>query len=619
VYVPVMFVSRDSYEIAGELKVTVMGEPARIRSNSIAAVLATVDRDIARALSGQMAEKHRLAFAQSFTFTVMQTCRENSLLRHPFSRVEGVPLIDLSPEALKAARQFGEALAELEPSSAAYLAGILYTTALPKAYRAKHGIFYTPPQLVARLLLMADDASVDWSKARILDPACGGGAFLMPIALRMASALKRSDPAFVLQQIGARLRGFELDPFGAWLAQAALELTLQDIVRAAGRPAPRIVEVKDSLDMTAPDNGRFDVVIGNPPYGRVTPAPERRALFKRSVYGHANLYGLFTDAALHWVKEGGVIGYVTPTSMLSGLYYKALRGLLTDLAPPLAFSFVSERNGVFADVLQETVLATYRRGGPARPGKVGFVTCDTTGDVSWRKAGTFALPAHRDAPWLLPRTPGQVALTRRLRSMPHRLSDYGYGVSTGPLVWNRFKDQFEDRPAKGSFPVIWAESVTSDGRFEWRSERRGHSPWFVARRPKDDWLIVTRSCVLLQRTTAKEQPRRLIAAELPESFIRSHKGVIVENHLNMVRAVTSDPCVPAAAIAALLNSAAVDAAFRCINGSVAVSAFELEEMPLPSPAVLADVARLVSAAAPTRKIATVIDAAYARSDAAATA
>ena len=72
----------------------------------------------------------------------------------------------------------------------------------------------------------------------------------------MASALKRSDPAFILQQIGARLRGFELDPFGAWLAQAALELALQDIIRAAGRPAPQIVEVRDSLDMTA-DNGRF--------------------------------------------------------------------------------------------------------------------------------------------------------------------------------------------------------------------------------------------------------------------------------------------------------------------------------------------------------------------------
>ena len=41
-------------------------------------------------------------------------------------------------------------------------------------------------------------------------------------------------------------------------------------------------------------------------------------------------------------------------------------------------------------------------------------------------------------------------------------------------------------------------------------------PWFAARLPRDEWLLLDRSCVLLQRTTAKEQARRLIAAELPQ-------------------------------------------------------------------------------------------------------
>jgi adenine-specific DNA-methyltransferase len=248
---------------------------------------------------------------------------------------------------------------------------------------------------------------------------------------------------------------------------------------------------------------------------------------------------------------------------------------------------------------------------------VGFIAIDAEGNTAFRKAGTFALPAHRDAPWLLPRAPDQVALTRRLRSMPHRLSDYGYGVSTGPLVWNRFKDQLHHQRKGNAYPVIWAESVTSAGRFIWRSEKRNHAPWFEARLPKDNWLIVTQPCVLLQRTTAKEQPRRLIAAEMSETFIRRHKGVIVENHLNMVRAVAPKPGVPAAVIAALLNSAVVDAAFRCINGSVAVSAFELEELPLPSPAVMTKLLALVASGTPTKKIEATIAAAYARDNAAA--
>jgi adenine-specific DNA-methyltransferase len=282
-------------------------------------------------------------------------------------------------------------------------------------------------------------------------------------------------------------------------------------------------------------------------------------------------------------------------------------------------NFVSERDGVFADVLQETMLATYRRRGKTRRGKVGFIEISVDGEVSFRKAGAFSLPARPAAPWLLPRTPDQAALTRRLRAMPHRLSDYGYGVSTGPLVWNRFKGQFRSQAGDTRFPVIWAESVTSDGRFVWRSEKRNHAPWFAAKRPKDDWLIVTQPCVLLQRTTAKEQARRLIAAELPANFIRKHEGVTVENHLNMVRAITPKARVAAAVIAALLNSATVDAAFRCINGSVAVSAFELEELPLPSPAVIRRLAKLVAAQARADAIEAVIATAYERVDAAAAA
>src|ERR1700727_2432829 len=110
-------------------------KPKAAPSESASAAFATIDRDIARALSGQIAEKHRLAFAQSFTFAVMQACRDSSVLRHPLAKPTGIELISLSQEALKAARSFGDALAKLEPRFAAHLAGIIYTTTLPEVYR----------------------------------------------------------------------------------------------------------------------------------------------------------------------------------------------------------------------------------------------------------------------------------------------------------------------------------------------------------------------------------------------------------------------------------------------------------------------------------------------------
>jgi adenine-specific DNA-methyltransferase len=62
--------------------------------------------------------------------------------------------------------------------------------------------------------------------------------------------------------------------------------------------------------------------------------------------------------------------------------------------------------------------------------------------------------------------------------------------------------------------------------------------------------------------------------------------VVVENHLNMVRAV-GRPRVSPALLAAVLNSKVVDQVFRCISGSVAVSAFELGALPLPAAAEMA--------------------------------
>jgi adenine-specific DNA-methyltransferase len=86
----------------------------------------------------------------------------------------------------------------------------------------------------------------------------------------------------------------------------------------------------------------------------------------------------------------------------------------------------------------------------------------------------------------------------------------------------------------------------------------------------------------VQRTTAKEQRRRLICAEMPATLARRNGGVAVENHLNMVVPIVARPKVPLSGVAAFLATGTADRILRCINASVAVSASELEAMPLPS-------------------------------------
>jgi adenine-specific DNA-methyltransferase len=498
----------------------------------------------------------------------------------PMKEPPFVTRIDV-PDALRAAAaHFGESAAQQPVTQAAYHLSLLYSGLLAADWRAKHGIYYTPPAVAERLLDQADGAGTDWAKACILDPAAGAGAFLVPAAVRILASLNDCAPAIAVQNINARLRGFELDAFAAWLAEVFVEAAALEVVVASGRRIGKIVEIRDSLRDPVPD-GRFDLVVGNPPFGRVRLSVEQRARFSRSLYGHANLYGVFTDLAIRHARVGGLVSFLTPSSFLAGEYFKSLRGLLGREAPPLELDFVALRKGVFEDVLQETVLATYRKGGPCTKARVNFIQPQQSNVIRPEPAGHFTLPRDPGAVWLLPRHGDERSLVKRMRRMPERLADWGYRVSTGPLVWNRYKRQLSDVSDGRTVPLIWAECVTSSGRFVFRWERKNHKPFFRIEE-SDAWLLVRTPCVLLQRTTAKEQARRLIAAEMPAAFLAKHGAVTVENHLNMLVPMTSKPLVPPSLLSLFLNSAPADRAFRCISGSVAVSAYELESLPLPS-------------------------------------
>jgi adenine-specific DNA-methyltransferase len=474
----------------------------------------------------------------------------------------------------------------------------LYPALLPERYRSAAGAFYTPPCLAARLLDQAEEAGVDWATAKILDPAAGGGAFLADAAVRILTALADCEPKFTLLQVQNRLQGFEIDPRAAALAQVSLEVVLADVIKSAGFPTPSFVRVCDTL--VEPAKAGFDLVVGNPPFGRVTLTEALRKRYARSLFGHANLYGIFTDIAVRWAKRGAIIAYLTPTSFLAGQYYSALRRLLATEAPPVAIDFVHARGGVFEDVLQETALAVYKKGSSPVRAQIHYldVTSDLRADVT--QNGTVGLPLSSSQPWLVPRTMAHSRLISTAETMPSRLSDWGYSVSTGPLVWNRHKKQLRHHAGTSVYPLVWAESVTADGRFVYRANKKNHAPYFKIE-AGDAWLLIHDSCVLLQRTTAKEQARRLIAAEMPSIFVEKHGGVVVENHLNMLRPI-GVPKVSSTVLAALLNSHVVDQVFRCMSGSVAVSAFELEAMPLPSPRQVQFLTQLVSVKAPKAKI-----------------
>jgi adenine-specific DNA-methyltransferase len=489
--------------------------------------------------------------------------------------VPGSTLAHLEPEQPLQSLILTAASLLVESPDATYVLGSIYSSMLPQETRSKDGVFYTPPTLVARLLNHITHHGFDWGRGRVLDPACGNGVFLVAVAQQMLAKREALPPDERLASIAIDLCGWELDPFAAWMAHICVEVAILDLAILANRRLSCIISVRDSL--ASDPLAQFSLIVGNPPYGKVSLPPCLRKRYARSVFGHANLYGLFTDLAVQVAIPGGLIAFVTPTSFLGGAYFKSLREVLVTNAPPVRIDFVEARGGVFDNVLQETVLAVFSKDSIAPDIEVYHCT-DCSLPPGDELVARVPAPAGTN-PWVLPRTGEQASLLVSIALMTGRLADYGLSVSTGPLVWNRHKTQLHSTAREGALPIVWAESLSIDG-FKLKSDQRNHASHIDVLSGQEH-LISRIPMILLQRTTSKEQSRRLVCGLLPQRTIDMHGGVVVENHVNIIRHRTSEELVSLEAVALLLSSRVVDSVFRCISGSVAVSAYELNTLPVP--------------------------------------
>lgn len=463
--------------------------------------------------------------------------------------------------------------------------GDAYVTALDRTLRSHSGRHYTPTSLAAALWEQTENAAGGRVDGLVLDPACGAGALLLPPLRSWLSTCSAIEPDLVLAGATTAIAGRDLDAAAVWLGNAALASVLLPwwarVPEVRRRPLPTLLEVGDGL---ADQDPPAAAVVMNPPYGRVRLDQEERARWSHTVYGHANRYSLFLASAASQIRRGGVLSALVPAGWLGGSYFQRLRAHLAAEAPLHRVAYVRERADVFSTgVLQETLLATFVRGEQAQEIRCEALTVN--GHSARQAIGTARPPVIPDLPWPLPRDVSDVPLVRRAARLPARLSDYGWKVSTGPLVWNRAKERISDRRHKNSVKIMWAADL--DGGTPHRVPAREPQRWIHLRPGDDRKLALDQPAVLVQRTTAPEQPRRLLAAELNASCLEEWGGrVVVENHVNVLTQGDPESPLTARLLLALLDSDALDRLYRCLTGSVAVSAYELAAMPLPDRSTL---------------------------------
>ncbi len=165
----------------------------------------------------------------------------------------------------------------------------------------------------------------------VVDPACGGGAFLLAALDRLVEL--GLDPVDALE----RVAGLDLDPDAAEASRRSVELW----ALAAGTVPGRIdVGVGDALAAVPRRWNGGVLVVGNPPFATPLKAgamPEEADRFRAR---RSDLLGPYADLAtihllrtVEWAGSGSTVAMVQPQSTLASRDTVDLRGHLDRVAP----------------------------------------------------------------------------------------------------------------------------------------------------------------------------------------------------------------------------------------------------------------------------------------------
>ncbi|MBE0497195.1 MAG: N-6 DNA methylase, partial [Campylobacterales bacterium] len=210
---------------------------------------------------------------------------------------------------------------------------------------------------------------------KVLDPACGSGAFLTQALEYLIKEHKElQEKLTIMGDITAyydieasvlenNLYGVDINEDAVEIAKLSLWLRTAQKGRELTKLAGKILCANSLLDMPFPENS-FDVVIGNPPYVRVqglkSNYEDEAKLYEakyQSATGNYDIYALFLEMSFGMLKPTGKLSYILPHKFLISDFGSGLRGFLAkNKAVESLLHFGSEM--VFEDASTYTCIIT---------------------------------------------------------------------------------------------------------------------------------------------------------------------------------------------------------------------------------------------------------------------
>jgi hypothetical protein len=200
----------------------------------------------------------------------------------------------------------------------------------------------------------------EMARIRILDPACGSGAFLIEAFDQLHAAYQASNDR--LEELRGYRSLFDLDShillnnlFGVDLNEEAIEICKLSLWIKTAQRSKVLTDLDHSVRVgnsvvndTAVDAksfdwhaafpeifaaGGFDVIVANPPYIRqewLAPYKSHWENRFKSYHGVADIFTYFFELAVELLREGGRVGFITSGSWVRGNFGAPLRKFLAE-------------------------------------------------------------------------------------------------------------------------------------------------------------------------------------------------------------------------------------------------------------------------------------------------
>lgn len=449
--------------------------------------------------------------------------------------------------------------------------------------RSAIGQFFTPAK-IARF--MASLFQQEREEVRILDAGAGAGALFAACVGELLSRRTRSlsisvvayenDPDVLpylretMERCESACKGSEVSFRG--------EIRAQDFISSA------IAQLEGSLFGVHGD--RFTHVILNPPYKKINGQTTTRRLLDAAGVGVSNLYAAFVWLGARMLEPGGELVAITPRSFCNGPYFRRFRVELLNMVRLNRIHVFDSRNKAFGDddVLQENVIYHVVRGG----GKPDRLTISSSEGIDFGKSKVRTVPydlvvspSDRDSFIRLALSDSDDRIMEKTETFAFSLAELGLDVSTGRVVDFRVREFLRLLPEDGTVPLIYPCHFAS-GFVSWPLQAK-KKPNAIAVSPYTrDLLLPAGYYVLTKRFSAKEEPRRVVAAVCEPDRMQA-QFVGFENHLDYFHANGKGMSEKMAkGLALYLNSSFFDRYFRLFSGHTQVNATDLRKMHYPS-------------------------------------